>query len=311
MLLAARDGAAAGWARRRRATLAALGRHELLVTQVVAGEALLAGAVAATRGMPRRAGGRWRDEPGGGLRLARLRRRLRTTRADARRGLVIVGGPCGGPRPTARFPKRWHSCSSASPCDVALLAGRRRSALRATASPCLFGGGEHDWAAAELGAWLAAGAGARLHLIGARRRAHDDGADASRLLASASLAIQQVVGIDVEPGLADPGPDGLVAATSSAGIAVVGLSPRWRQEGLGVSRSAVLAAVSPTLVVHRGARPGGLAPHEGLTRYTWTIAAAADQRCTQSAPRSTTLRAPCDSLQPTRAEKNSGLTPLP
>ena len=135
-----------------------------------------------------------------------------------------------------------------------------------------FGGSEHDWAAAELGAWLAAGSGARLHLIGARRRAHDDGADATRLLASASLAIQQVVGIDVEPGLADPGPDGLVAATSSAGIAVVGLSPRWRQEGLGVSRSAVLAAVSPSLVVHRGARPGGLAPHEGLTRYTWTIA---------------------------------------
>jgi hypothetical protein len=55
----------------------------------------------------------------------------------------------------------------------------------------------------------------------------------------------------------------------------VGLSPRWRQEGLGASRRALLAAGSPTLVVHRGARPGGLAPREKLTRFTWTIASDA------------------------------------
>ncbi len=81
------------------------------------------------------------------------------------------------------------------------------------------------------------------------------------------------MGIDVEPVLADAGPDGLVAAAQTAGIAVVGLSPRWRREGLGESRRALLQAVSPTLLVHRGARPGGLAPREQLTRYTWTIAA--------------------------------------
>ncbi len=81
------------------------------------------------------------------------------------------------------------------------------------------------------------------------------------------------MGIDVEPVLADAGPDGLVAAAGDAGVAVVGLSPRWRREGLGESRRALLQAVSPTLVVHRGARPGGLAPREQLTRYTWTIAA--------------------------------------
>ena len=33
------------------------------------------------------------------------------------------------------------------------------------------------------------------------------------------------------------------------------------------------SAVSSTLVVHRGARPGGLAPREQLTRFTWSIAA--------------------------------------
>ena len=56
----------------------------------------------------------------------------------------------------------------------------------------------------------------------------------------------------------------------SAGVVVVGLSPRWRREGLGASRRALLAAGTPTLLVHRGARPGGLAPRERLTRFTWT-----------------------------------------
>jgi len=154
-----------------------------------------------------------------------------------------------------------------SPCDVALLAG---SAEPAGADPVavVFAGGEHDWAAAELGAWLAVGGGARLQLIGVR--GGDGGA--SRLLASASIAIQQVAGIDIEPVLADAGPDGVVTAAKEAGLVVMGLSPRWRREGLGESRRALVAAVSPSLVVHRGTRPGGLAPREQLTRYTWSIA---------------------------------------
>ncbi len=160
-----------------------------------------------------------------------------------------------------------------SPCDVALLEGSPpRPFDRGIA--VLFSGGDHDWAAAELGAWLAAGAAARLQLVGARGVHRDDSADASRLLASASIAIQQVIGIDVEPTLADPGPEGLLTAVGSGGATVVGLSPRWRREGLGVSRRALLATGAPTLIVHRGPRPGGLAPRETLTRFTWTIAAA-------------------------------------
>ena len=123
-----------------------------------------------------------------------------------------------------------------SPCDVALLAGSAPLPF-ADGIAVMFAGGDHDWAAAELGAWLAAGASARLQLIGVRGR---DGGDASRLLASASIAIQQVVGIDVEPVLADAGPDGLVNAAGSAGVTVVGLSSRWRREGLGASRRALL-----------------------------------------------------------------------
>ena len=154
-----------------------------------------------------------------------------------------------------------------SPCDVAVLAGSAPLPV-ADGIAVLFAGGDHDWAAAELGAWLAAGVPARLQLVGVRSH---DGGDASRLLASASIAIQQVVGIDVEPVLADAGPEGAATAAGAAGVAVAGVLG-WRQEGLGPSRRTLLAAGPPTLVVHRGARPGGLAPREQLTRFTWTIA---------------------------------------
>ena len=158
-----------------------------------------------------------------------------------------------------------------SPCDVALLAGSAPATFEGGVS-VLFGGGDHDWAAAELGAWLAAGAGVPLRLVGARGAGGDGAGDASRLLASASIAIQRVVGVDVDPVLADAGPSGVVAAAGSSGAVVVGLSPRWRREGLGASRRALIATGTPTLVVHRGARPGGLAPRDRLTRFTWSLA---------------------------------------
>jgi hypothetical protein len=53
---------------------------------------------------------------------------------------------------------------------------------------------------------------------------------------------------------------------------VVGLSARWRQEGLGQARLGVARdAVPPTLLVRRGLRPGGIAPRESMTRFTWTL----------------------------------------
>ena len=112
----------------------------------------------------------------------------------------------------------------------------RRRCPSPTASPSLFAGGEHDWAAAELGAWLAPARPRGSSSIGVRGR---DGGDASRLLASASIAIQQVVGIDVEPVLADAGPDGLVAAAGQ---------PGWRRRAV-----AALAARGPRRVAARAA----------------------------------------------------------
>ncbi len=71
-----------------------------------------------------------------------------------------------------------------------------------------------------------------------------------------------------------PDADALVAAADSS-IVAVGLTERWRREGLGRSRTALAARASaPTVLVRRGVRPGGLAPRESDTRFTWTLAGA-------------------------------------
>jgi hypothetical protein len=55
-------------------------------------------------------------------------------------------------------------------------------------------------------------------------------------------------------------------------LLVVGLSDRWRTEGVGRTRLAVARGVEvPTLFVRRGRGPSGVAPNETLTRFTWTI----------------------------------------
>jgi DNA-binding SARP family transcriptional activator len=152
-----------------------------------------------------------------------------------------------------------------APCDVAVAVGP-------TATPGTvlvpFGGSEHDWSAIELGAWLAGSWQVPLRLAGP---AAEGGKDASRLLASASLAVQRALGIAAEPLLVEPGPDQLAAAAHAAAIAVIGLSERWRTEGLGSARAALAASGRPVLLVRKGLRPGGLAPPQNLTRFTWSL----------------------------------------
>jgi hypothetical protein len=68
------------------------------------------------------------------------------------------------------------------------------------------------------------------------------------------------------------GDEGVLEAARAASLLVLGLSERWRQEGLGATRLAVAQkAPVPTLIVRRGLRPGGLAPRESLTRFTWSM----------------------------------------
>ena len=135
-----------------------------------------------------------------------------------------------------------------------------------------FGAANHDWAALELGAWVARATGTPLRLIGAASDERDDSRDASRLLADASLIVQRTAGIVAEPLLASPGREGVVALAEGAGLLVVGLSERWRQEGLGRVRSELAEAPpAPTVFVRRGPRPGGLAPAETRTRFSWSL----------------------------------------
>jgi Kef-type K+ transport system membrane component KefB len=160
-----------------------------------------------------------------------------------------------------------------APCDVAVLVERANEPTidRDHAVVVPFGGADHDWAALELGAWIATAREAPLKLLGAAA-SDGGGRDASRLLANASLVVQQLAGIAAEPVLVEPGQDVIRAATG-AGLLVVGLSERWREEGLGPLRSEIVknAPVS-TLLVRRGERAGALAPKDNMTRFRWSSA---------------------------------------
>jgi DNA-binding SARP family transcriptional activator len=157
-----------------------------------------------------------------------------------------------------------------TPCDVALLVSRDAAIDGPVLVP--FGGAEHDWAAVELGAWLAQAGQAPLRLAGSAAVPEQGRRDASRLLSHGALAVQRVLGTSAEPLLTPPGEEGMLEASRDAGLLVVGLSTRWHREGLGPARLRLAReATPPTLLVRRGLRPGGLAPPAALTRFTWSI----------------------------------------
>jgi DNA-binding SARP family transcriptional activator len=155
-------------------------------------------------------------------------------------------------------------------CDVASLV-ESGGPLREGPIVVPFGAFEHDWAALELGAWAAAALDRPLRLVGAADGV-SGGRDPSRMLADASLIVQHTTGIFAEPLLGRPGPDALRTLAEAAGLLVLGLSDRWRREGLGKTRAALVASPpAPTMLVRRGLRPSGIAPQATLTRFTWSI----------------------------------------
>jgi DNA-binding SARP family transcriptional activator len=235
--------------------------HELVLARVVGPYDDLADASAdlnqrrgslLERGVPARSAAFTSADPGGDLvRLA----------AQQDVDLLVLATGTGEPDAAVRV------VLDEAPCDVALVA--RAAGAGPGIVVVLFGGGEHDWAALELGAWLAAAHERPLRLLGT---AADEGRrDASRLLATASLAVQQLARVPAEPYLA-AGVDEAAEAAAGALALVVGLPERWRAEWLGSTRGALAAGHDgATLVVRRGVRPGGLTPPEGLTRYTWSL----------------------------------------
>jgi DNA-binding SARP family transcriptional activator len=162
-----------------------------------------------------------------------------------------------------------------APSDLAIVAAPQGGGVTRVEERVLvpFGGALHDWAAVEVGAWLARNTESSLLVAGASEGT--PGRDASRLLADASLAVQHAFGVPAKPLLVEPDPEALLTAARDAGAVVVGLTERWRREGLGAARTALATrGSSPTALVRRGMRPGGLAPRGTETHFTWTIAAA-------------------------------------
>lgn len=75
-----------------------------------------------------------------------------------------------------------------------------------------------------------------------------------------------------EPVPLPAGAPGVVEAARDARLIVIGLSDRWRTEGIGAARLAVAEqSGAPTLVVRRGLRPSCVAPSETMTRFAWTL----------------------------------------
>ena len=188
--------------------------------------------------------------------------------------LLLVGAPpelVDTGLPTAEL----ETILERAPCDVGVLvAGESGLGATDAARPILapFGGAEHDWAAIEVAAWIARAQNAPLRLLGTDADPRAGTRDASRLLARASLVVQRATDIAAEPLLVPPGADGILRAAAGAALLVVGLSTRKRSSDLGDVRLELLReARVPVLLVRKGLRPGGLAPSESLTRFTWSL----------------------------------------
>ena len=146
-----------------------------------------------------------------------------------------------------------------APCDVALCAaGLGPAGDGPVVVP--FGASAARLGGARARRLARARHGGPLRLVGAADRRRK-GRDASRLLADASLIVQRTAGIVAEPVLAQPRAAGVWRRRpQGAGALIVGLSERWREEGLGRARSELAepAARADGLRAPRSAsrRPG-------------------------------------------------------
>ncbi len=159
-------------------------------------------------------------------------------------------------------------------CDVAVVISRQDTGELGDSGPVVvpFGGADHDWAALELATVVARVAGVGVKLVGASR-GDSDSRSISRLLASASLAVQQLSGVVVETQLTEPGAAGVLSAATGASALMVGLSTRWREEGIGEVRQYIAQHASIlTVLVRSGGARSFLRTEGSATRVAWSRA---------------------------------------
>jgi DNA-binding SARP family transcriptional activator len=185
--------------------------------------------------------------------------------------LVLLDAPPGIDAPALPLPTM--SVLAGSPADVALVAGDPVDWTRGRGVFLPFGGGDHDWAALEVAAQLARSTQTPLRLVGTKADPARGRRDASRLLADASLIVQRFAAVEVVPMLVGGTIHQLLETVAGATLVVAGVSERWRDEGIGDARRTLLRERgNPVVLVHRGPRPGVLAPRGSRTRFSWTAA---------------------------------------
>ncbi len=177
---------------------------------------------------------------------------------DGRRPLLGPGVPAG----------EIGAALERAPCDVGVLVEGAGLPKIDAQDPVVvpFGGAEHDWAALELGSWIAAARGAPLKLLGASAE-NGEGRDASRLLANASLVVQQLAGITAEPVLTRPGEEVItsVRGRRPARRRTVRALARGRpRAGPGGDRQGRPRADPARPPRHEGRRTGSARRHDAL-----------------------------------------------
>ena len=224
--------------------------RELLVVELARDPGELAARAARLEAIREDLGGRGVDLRTAAFTAERPREDLARLATEQDAELLVIGPPAAQPVD--------------APCDVAV--APRPDLSFEPGRPVLvpFGGGREEWAAVELGAWLARAHGVRLRLLGVE--GGEGRRDASRILAAASIALQRFAGASAEPVIVPPGAGGILAQDGSVVVA------SFPAGGLGATREALIERSRiPLLFVRGGLRPSGLAPTRTLTRFSWSL----------------------------------------
>jgi class 3 adenylate cyclase len=176
-------------------------------------------------------------------------------------GVVIVGGDGDGPSAFSLSILR-----TASP-ETLLHAPGGSEEIEEIFVP--FSGSDHDWVALELASHLARTLEAPIILVGSRSASNPVDEDASRLLASASLVVQQLTRIVPEPLLLPPGAGPLLQHLKPSSHLITGVPVDLEERGLGKARTELFRSCAAATFVRSPTDAN--ARRRTATRFSWTL----------------------------------------